>query len=270
MSRWSRVILVATALATAGLPLATAHSLMLHPDWLQVVALGTAYEAPRATGLLLLSLLAAIPLFRMCVAARHWQRASARCDQLAQLGIRRQFAGIEYVEIPGNDVVLFTAGLRRPTIYVSSGAAVALPPGPFQAALLHEQAHARQHDVRWLGILTAMEKAWGSIPWARETFSWVRLLAERSADEAALAAGATRQDLFDAIVAASAPDALPALSNAGVEQRLRWLVDEDPPPVLPRRGVAALITSLAAPPSVAHILLWAGIVCGMCSSHFMG
>lgn len=270
MSRCTRVMLVATALATISLPLVTAHTLMLHPVWSQTAALDAVFDDPGMAGLLLLSLLAATPLVRMCMAARQWQRGSSQCAQLTQLGVRRQFGGIEYIEIPGDEVVLFTAGLRRPTIYVSEGAAHRLPSGPFRAALLHEEAHVHRHDARWFGILTAVEKAWGAIPWAKETFRSMRLLAERGADEAALEAGASRQDLFDAIVAASAPEALPALSNAGVEERLRWLVDEDPLPVLPRRGVAALFASLAAPPTLAHVLLWAGIVCGICSSHLMG
>jgi len=268
VSRWTRALLVAAALGTVGLPLVTAHTLMLRPDWLRIAG-ASAFNSPGIAGLLLLSLLAAIPLFRVCIAAWQWQRASSQCDQLARLGSRRQFAGIEYVEIPGDAVVLFTAGLHRPTIHVTGGAAQALPAGPFWAALLHEQAHARQHDVLWLGALTAIEKAWGWIPWTKETFRSLRLLAERSADQAALAAGASREDLFDAIVAASAPQALPALSNAGVEQRLRWIVDEAPLPVVPRRGVAALVASLAVPPGLAHMLLWAGIECGVCSSHSM-
>lgn len=265
----TRILLVAAALSVLALPLATAHTMLLHPDAVSTLWSAPFRDEPGMVGIALLSLLAAVPLTRMLAAFWRWEAASTHMRRLSRLGVPQQLGTIDYVQVPGNQIAFFTAGIRRPTIYVTDGAAQSLAAGPFSAGLLHERAHARRHDVRWLALLAGVEKAWAPVPWSRETFHAVRLLTERAADEAALAAGADKQDLFDAIVSASASPSGAGLAGAGVEQRLRWLVDEDLDAAIPKRGVATLIASFAAPPGIAHLLFWAGIVCSICSSHLM-
>lgn len=264
-----RLVPLLAFFAAIALPITTGHALFLHVDSMQAAPLSLIAD-PVALGLVALSAAAAVPLARMASAvwlSRDARRALRRLRDLGQPG---RLEGVSYVELPSDDVLLFKTG-ARPTIYATAGAVRRLPPGPFRAALLHEEAHIRMHDVRSLTLLSVAEHGWRVVPGVVELFGSLRLGIERRADEAALARGASRTDLFDAIVtASSARGHVAGLSNVGVEARLRWLAEGyQASPMVPRRGVATLIATSVASPALAHGLLWIGVLCGLCSAHLV-
>ncbi len=123
--------------------------------------------------------------------------------------------------------------------------------------------------MRWLALAAALERALAFVPWSKRTFAGLRLAVERQADERALAAGASRFDLFDAIVLASGSAVAggAALSAVGTLQRLRWLVEPEQARIDETRAAAVLLAGLMTPAALAHALLWIGILCAICSTH---
>lgn len=268
MNTATRAVLLATFASVGLLPVLTGHALLEEILRLHAGGPASAWEHPDFVLLLLLTTAAFVPLVRMARTVHRSFAASRRLRAVVAVGSRRTFLGIEYVRVPGGDVTLCTAGFFRPTIYVSEGAESALAPGQFRAALLHERAHASGHDVRWLALMAALDRALAFVPWTARVFALLRLLIERHADESALAAGARRADLFDAIVVASAPAlAGAALSEVGVLQRLRWLAEPQQKHIGETRTAAVLLATLMTPPAMAHLLLWTGILCAICSTH---
>lgn len=265
----TRAVLLATLASVGLLPLLTGHALLQEPTHLHLGGSASAFEHPDLALLLLLTVAAFVPLLRMVGVMSRLLRASRTLRAVTSGGSQRRFAGIDYVRIAGSGVTFFTAGFRRPTIYVSAGAESSLTPGQFYAALLHERSHADRHDVRWLALVAALERALAFVPWSKRTFALLRLLVERRADERALSAGASRSDLFEAIVVASSPPvaAGAALSEVGTLQRLRWLAEPRHERIDETRTATMLLASLMTPPALAHVLLGVGILCAICSTH---
>ncbi len=269
MNTATRAVLLATLASVALLPILTGHALLEEAPHFHAAAPASAFAHPDIAILLLLTFAASAPLVGMAGVARRLLRAARRVRALASSGSQHSFRGIDYVRVAGSEVTFFTAGLGRPTIYVSAGAESSLTPGQFHAALLHERAHAEQQDVRWLVLVAALERALAFVPWSKRTFALLRLLIERQADEHALHAGASRTDLFDAIVEASgaALAGSAALSEVGTLQRLRWLAEPRRETTYETRTATALLASLMTPPALAHLLLWLGVLCAICSAH---
>lgn len=104
----------------------------------------------------------------------------------------------------------FTAGLLRPVVVVATSLAAALDEEALEAILAHERAHARRRDnVRWLiaegcaTLLAPMPTAWYFRARLREAM-------EEAADDAALEAGVSPDDLCAALqVAGRAADRRP-------------------------------------------------------------
>lgn len=268
MSGPTRAVLLATLASVGLLPLLTGHALLQETSHLHLGGPELAFEHPDVAILLLLTFAASVPLIRMVGVALRILRASRHLRAVDSGGSRRSFEGIDYVRFPGSGVAFFTAGLRHATIYVSAGAEASLAPGQFHAALLHERAHAERYDVRWLALVAALERALAFVPWSRRTFASLRLLVERRADELALLAGASHSDLFEAIVVASGPSVAggAALSEVGTLQRLRWLAERRPEPVAETRTATMLLASLMTPAVLAHLVLWVGLFCAICST----
>lgn len=262
-----RIVPLIAVLAAVGLPVTTGHALLLHLNSMQN-APGVLVADPVVLSLVTLSALASIPLARMTTAMRSFRDARIAARRLDEVGVPRSFAGIGYVEVPSEEVLLFTTG-AQPTIYVTIGAVRSLPAGPFRAALLHEETHVRMRDARSLSVLSVAEHGWRIVPGMVDLFAAQRLVIERRADQGALARGASRADLFDAIVTtSSAGAAVAGLADVGVERRLRWLAeDHEAVPAVPRRSVATLIVASVASPALSHALLWIGFLCGLCSPH---
>lgn len=264
--------LVLAALVSVGLlPFVTGHALLHETPHVHADGLLRALEHPDVWILLLLTLAASVPLARMGEGLRRWFAASRSLSAISAGASPRRFRGIDYMRVPVGEVAFFTAGFLHPMIYVSAGAESLLGPEPFHAALLHERAHAERGDVRWLALMAMLERALAFVPWSRRTFGTLQLLVERHADERALAAGASRLDLFEAIVLASSSPASGAagLSAIGTLQRLRWLAEPAAGEPDGARTATVLLTTLMAPPALAHLLLWAGILCAICSTHLL-
>ena len=265
----TRAVLLATLVTIGLLPLLTGHALLQETPHVQAGTPASGFEHPDVVLLLLLTVAAFIPLLRMTGAMRRSLRASRRLQTVASGGSQRSFRGIDYVRVPDSEITLFTAGFRRPKIYASAGAESLMAPGPFHAALLHESAHAARHDVRWLALVAGLERALAFAPWSKRTFAVLRLLVERRADEHALSAGASRFDLFDALVVASASSmaGTAALSEVDTLQRLRWIAESRQHCIDETRTAGVLLATLLAPPAAAHLLLWIGVFCAACSTH---
>ncbi len=268
MNTATRAVLLATVASIGLLPLVTGHALLEEATRPHANGAGSVFEHVDIVTLLLLTLAASIPLGCMVAAARRTLAATRDVRAVTAGSTRRSFRGIDYTRIPGGEVTFFTAGFRDSEIYVSEGAELSLRPGPFYAALLHERAHSDQRDVRWLAILSALERALGWVPWSKRPFAMLRLAVERQADERALSAGASRLDLFDAIVAASSPSAAhgAALAEVGTLQRLQLLAEPSQ-----RRGAetsmaTVLLASLLTPAALSHLLLWTGLLCAICAT----
>ncbi len=74
-------------------------------------------------------------------------RVLPRTDDEPALGASMRRTGVcEVVCVAGEDRTAFCAGLLRPRVYVTRGAATALAPDELDAVLVHEQAHARRRD----------------------------------------------------------------------------------------------------------------------------
>lgn len=167
------------------------------------------------------------------------------------------------VDMPG--IHFFTAGLFRPRVYATTGARTQLPPEVFRAAILHERAHQRRHDVPWRIALATLEAALRPLPAGRRLAASIALEWELAADREAIRAGARREHLFEALVAASippTPGAGVALSSVGTMQRLEVLATGQG---VPRRNhlrhIGGYLAALALVPLTVHLAFWSGAVC---------
>lgn len=266
MSRRARMALVGIVLAAISLPVLTAHTLM--PAFFVHEHAGTdASFHLELFPLFILTVVSCVPLAGMMRGATRWIGGRRRLQTLTSNGTPASFRGIAFMRIPGDQVTLFTAGLRAPLIYATAGAERQLAPDAFAAALLHEQAHVRHRDLEWLPVVACAEAALGMVPFARKALHALRVAIEWRADRAALVAGAQRQGLFDAIVgAANDIPAAAALSGVGTVERLRWLADPSVQPAHEER-FAVVLAGLVTPPVAAHALVWTGLVCSLCAHH---
>lgn len=278
MSIAVRTSLILLLTVTVVVPGVTAHSFVEHlrglPGGIRVSALWH----PASLLLLALTVLATMPLLRLGIAGGRALRASHRFASIAAGGHERHLEDISYVRIPGVQVSLFAAGFLQGRIYVTAGAEYALQAPQLRAALLHELAHLRGHHPQWLALTVVLRYAYQPLPGAVAYFDAVRLDAERQADRSALGAGTRRADLFEAIALASAGASarnarheLTALGGVGVEQRLRWIAEDEPPARHPIPVARAAVLAVApwTLPLTAHAFLWTGVISGVTSHHVM-
>lgn len=257
MSRSS--LLAGVSLGTIGLlgvPFLTLHALATHSST-------TSHEGGlawlRDPGLVIvgaLTVAAALPLLGLSLAMLDRYRARRRLWRVQAAATRRTSRGIEYWRFPADSVTVFVAGVARPLIYVSSGAESTLSPDGLHAALLHERAHCEHGDVRRRQLLHGVERAFGRLPGVGAAIDAHLLRSERRADEAALAAGADRRALFDAIVAAASggPTGAAPLSSGAVLPRLEALAGvPDSSPENEWHAPLAIAGWLAVPPLAAHL-----------------
>jgi beta-lactamase regulating signal transducer with metallopeptidase domain len=172
--------------------------------------------------------------------------------------------GTPYYLLESSEIHFFTAGIVRSRVYASSGALEQLKTDAFRAAILHEREHQRSHDVAWRIALATLETAVRPIAPARRSAQALALECEFAADRAALAAGATRGGLFDAVVAASGtpvPQPSAGLSGSATVERLEALASEGPAYTANPAPLVGLLLGLATLPIGAHGLFWLGAVC---------
>ncbi len=273
MSRSTQLLLLLACAGVLALPVVTAHSLQQHLAGLPAEERPSGLLHVESLALAGLAALAGVPLARLGTAVARGVRASGRLKAVAVLAEERSFGGIPYTRVPGAQVSLFASGILHHRIYVTDAAEGSLRSPALAAGLRHELAHVRLGHLPWLALLGALRHAAVPLPGAARCLDAARLAAERQADDWALAEGAARRDLFDAIAAAGSSGLAPApsaLGAVGVEQRLRRIAGvEDPPPPLPVLPATLSALGLSSLPLLAHGLLWLGLVSGASWHHTM-
>lgn len=262
----SRLGLAAALGGVVVAPLLTLHPIEAHLHDAGEALLPAPLHAATIIVLLALVIASFVPLLlALAMAARCLRHGSAL--RLVNASTRGEVSeggvACTLVDMPG--VQFFTAGLFRPRVYATTGARTQLPTEVFRAAILHERAHQRRHDVLWRIALAALEAALHPLPAGRRLAANIALEWELAADREAIHAGAGREHLFEALVAASIlppPGAGVALSSVGTMQRLAVLATGE---TLPRRDplghVGGYLAALALAPLTVHLAFWSGAVC---------
>ena len=265
MSRGSRAALAMLAVALVLSPLLTLHPAVAHAYQAELTGIVAEAAHPQVVLLFPLAIVSALPALGFVVSLVVTARNHGGLQALLDHSEPTSLGQIQYRLFPSETVLLFTAGLIRPAIFVSSEAMRTLSPAELYAALLHERAHQRNRDVVWRVLLRAVDRAFGFLPQTKRLFQMAALRAECAADEYAIRRGARRTDLFEAIAAASpAPAAAVSagISDGHVELRLVRLVDPDTPiPGQPTTGFLALAVAVALPAVLAHVVAVVAAVC---------
>lgn len=257
--------LLILALALGTLPFAAAHPLLTHIDLQGRSELTTALFSPGCAALLAMAVAAVIPWISVSGAlARTWR--SERLVRELRIGAeRRSWAGVDYLRVPDSRFVLMTAGFWRPAILVSRAAEAALSGEQLAAALLHEESHRRRHDVFWRWCLTVLTSPFTRVPGIDAFARRAVLRSECLADDEAVALGAGRAALFDAMVTAASAGQTGGganLADGTTEFRLLRLARRDGTlPSLASLRVTWLVAALAALPTAGHLVLMVGLVC---------
>lgn len=261
----SRLIVLLALAGMIAAPLATLHPIATHLREAGEGGLPHELTDAAVISLLILGGASLLPMLNVVRIVLMWSR------QANVLRILREDAetrttqdGVAYCLIATSGVHFFTAGLLRPRIFASSGALTELEPRAFRAAILHEREHQRSHHVAWRAALAVLETAFRPVTPIRRTISALALECEFAADRAALAAGAGREHLFEAVVAAarsSAPSTSVPLAGAGTLERLDALAT-----MAHRRSASGaplvwLLAALSGLPLFAHALFWFDAVC---------
>ncbi len=265
MSGRFRTLIVVTLLAVIATPAATTQPVAGHLLTLNLDRAASEFQHGTVLLLVLLVIVSSMPLLGVIAALGRWiaVRKSVAAT-LARCELRSTREGIPYRVAPLPGVSFFTVGVVRPAIFASRAAVRDLSPEAFRAAILHEREHVRRHDPGWRLALALLEAALKPIPPIRRVVSALVLESEFLADQGAIAAGAAREHLFDAMVAAASPS--PAhgigLTNAGVAQRLEALARPSERPQAANAAPLAWVAfGLVAVPLAVHGLFWMGAVC---------
>lgn len=248
MSRWPSIPVWATVAVAAPIGIlgaigwsagGTSAWIVLHAC---ARAIATAASVPAVLAIALAASIWGLMLWHLCrqalvgrrtirLSRRHAVVPTRAITRAAQsLGIRRLIV----TDLP--ESLAFCAGLLRPTVVVSAALVRSLDPGPLEAVLAHEAAHARNRDP--LRQLTAHAVARGLwlAPAARRTAEHQRLRFELAADSHATAY-AGRRALAEALLALHAtPESTgtPAIAGGGTAlgARIDALVPGAIPPCL--------------------------------------
>ena len=121
---------------------------------------------------------------------------------LACLWLRATIRAARALRAPRVSPVAATMGLLRPRVVLSSSLRRRLDCHSFDAALAHEQAHARHRDPLriWLAQI-ATDLQWPNAVAARRFAEW-KVALELARDEEARASGVRGEDLAEALIAA--------------------------------------------------------------------
>lgn len=266
MSRSSRFALLTLVAVLVLAPAAALHPVVSH---LYVAGLGNIWieftHLP-VVGFFAIALLSVFPATGFAMAILRAARGSKNLPLIRGKSEQVHLHGFQYRRFPSDAVVLFTAGIMQPAIFVSTGAERTLGAAGLRAALLHEEAHLCSQDVVWRLLLRAIGRSFTFIPQIRQVVEVETLRTECAADDYAISHGASRLDLFEAIVSASklvGNPLLAGLTGSDTEFRLARIVDpEIPIPGRPTRGLLALAAAAAAPALAAHVVVFVAALGG--------
>lgn len=249
---------------TLGASAATLHAVVSHTvgrdHWL---GSGGAVSTLAFGGLLTLGLLGVMPMVGFLLGAWRLARARRLVTELVRGATPSQVAGRKVWRLSHPGLMCFAAGNIRPRIFVS-GATLELEREIREAALLHEEAHLKQHAPLRRALLSLFATTWWFLPGARQAAENESLRLEVEADDDALRRGAGRRSLFDAIVQAATltPPSAVGLANVAVGPRLERLVGG---PMESTQGAGpwtvVVLAVAALSPAIAHLGLLLGLAC---------
>jgi Zn-dependent protease with chaperone function len=202
-----------------------------------------------AAGLLLLGGAAARLLLaagRTRAAVRDWQGRSEPAGVCAGLPMRR---------IGGPSPAAVLAGVRRPRLFIASEILDRLEERHLEALAAHERAHHESRDNALRLLWNACADPVSASRAGRESSAQWELALEEAADRSAVSAGASPEDLAEALLAVARfrprRERLEACASAfdrggRLERRVRSLLaQETPAPVPTRKRLAPWIAALA-------------------------
>lgn len=266
MSRSSRVALLILVAVLVLAPAAALHPVVSHLYLAGLANVWFEFTHVPVVGFFALALVSVFPATGFIMSILRAVRGAKNLRMITRKSEHLHLDGMQYRRIQSDAVVLFTAGIVRPAIFVSTGAERTLGCAGLRAALLHEEAHLRSQDVLWRLLLLAIRRSFAFVPQIQQMVEVETLRTECAADDYAIGHGASRLDLFDAIVSASRGSASPltaGLTGADTEFRLARLVrPEIPLPGRPTRGLLALAAAVAAPAVAAHLIVFVAALGG--------
>jgi Zn-dependent protease with chaperone function len=253
---------VLTAAASLG-PLLTLHAALVHLGATSGHGVHNLLEDPDAVAFPILVTMALSTLAGLALGAWRLRDTAARHHALLAQSDQAEHGKQRFYVLESDEIVVFASGVIRPRIFVSRGAQAMLSSTSLTAALLHEAAHVQRGDLADRPILAVVERSLGWIPAVRRWTESVVLRSECLADDDAVAAGASRTALFDAIVAASTgPAHAAALASAPVLPRLTRLANPGlPVPAVSIAGSLIIGVWMLAPPLLANLIVWVGVLC---------
>jgi bla regulator protein blaR1 len=243
---WLAAIALAIVAATAPLPLTWPTS----PRGSSPVLAGQAVPGGQAIAIAGLLVAAAVVLRAAGCAARELHRG--RRDR------REHAALVDATGRPGDEPDVAIVDQDAPAVYclprgrhqivVSAGALAALTPGQLRAVLAHERAHLRRRHHVILALATSLARAFPRVPLLCQAQQQLAVLAEMTADDAAIRHH-RRDDLAAALVVLATAGARPAtLAASGPEAivRLQRILATQQP----RTGLAQLAATAGLIPPV--------------------
>ena len=270
MSRGSRLALLTLTAVLILAPAVALHPAATHLYAAGLANLGIELSHPQVFGFFALALMSSLPAAGFLASLTRTACGIGSLRALSQNSHDACLDDIHYRLLPSDAVLVFTAGLVRPTIFVSAGAQRSLTRAELRAALLHEQAHQRGEDIIWRLLLRGVGGALAFAPRIGEVVEAEILRTECEADEYAIRGGARRRDLFEAIVATATPPCslfVAGLTGANLELRLMRLVEPGIPlPGRPIRSFVVLTAAVALPAAVGHVI---AIAAAAGTSHLM-
>jgi hypothetical protein len=260
VTTWHRFLLPYLAAFMIVAPALTFHPISGHLLGAGMGNLPAELTHPQVLWSLALTMVSAFPAAALTVTTARALAAQRLVRELRRESTSLSHEGISYRLVTGPRVTIFTAGLFRPTTFVTTGAKARLTAAQLHAALLHEESHRRRHDVAWRLLLRGASSACMFVPGLREAVEREILRTECVADDYALDRGAPRGDLFEAIIATGRDGTFAYAAGMGGGStgfRLARIAEPGSPlPSEPLRDVLTLGAIVAFPAIAGHAMVW--------------
>jgi hypothetical protein len=225
----------------------------------QISILGQSLSYPAANVdavvIVLLAAMGAAVTARALTGAAREVRASRRFHRLLDREQPQAWAGA--MLIADAQPRAFCAGLVRPRVYVSTGAAALLDDAALSAVLAHERHHARRHDPLRLAVGRVLAHALFFLPRLGDLVERQQALAELSADESVVrGTDADRSALARAMLSFS--ESAAGGGATGIDAaRVDYLLGEPPnwhfPALLCLAAISILVLLVAVAVLAGHV-----------------